>query len=247
MLVSQDDKWVGIESTILSNNRMVVASLSAALFHIWLMLLPANFNSYLRLPPERENLYVNIESVVEKIETKAEDTEMAEKEAQQEVIQNPIPTPIPTPIQNNTQKPKLEQTPQEPQVQNEVEQEVVVDVTPTITAASIRKFIEAETARASNTNDAALSGFSDTFVAPAPQKHKNTKHPSGPLDGGAYKVVKNGVECVQLRMAPQTFDQLTGKYGVISGSGRCKKLNKPIELLDKDGKIKNSDLWEETE
>ena len=243
MLVSQDDKWVGIESTILNNNRMAVACLSAALFHIWLISLPANFNTYAERPFERENLYVNIESAVEKIETKVDDSESTEKEAQEEVIQQPTQKSIQNPIQ----KSKLDEAPEEIQTQSEVKQELTVDVTPTITAASIRKFIEAETARASNTNDAALSGFSDTFVAPAPQKHKNTKHPSGPLDGGAYKVVKNGVECVQLRMAPQTFDQLTGKYGVISGSGRCKKLNKPIELLDKDGKIKNSDLWEETE
>lgn len=243
MLVSQDDKWVGIESTILSDNRMVWAYLSAAFFHIGLMFLPANFDTYVELPRERDNLYVNIESAVEKIETKVDDIESTEKEAPEEVIQQPIQQPIQNPIQ----KSKLEETPEEIQTQSEVEQELLVDVTPTITAASIRKFIEAETARASNTNDAALSGFSDTFVAPAPRTYKNTKHPSGPLDGGAYKVVKNGVECVQLRMAPQTFDQLTGKYGVISGSGRCKKLNKPIELLDKDGKIKNSDLLEETE
>jgi len=212
MLVSQDDKKVGIKLIVPDDKRIVVAFVCAILFHFGLMLVPTNFNSQVRLLPEREDLSVNIVSAVEKTETQADDTETTEKEAQQETIEKP------------TQEPKLESESQVRQAQNqtEAEQELAIDVRPNITSASIS---------------------SDTFVAPAPITRRNTKHPSGPLDGGAYKVVKNGVECVQLQMAPQTLDQVTGKYGAISGSGRCKKLNRPIELLDKDGKIKNSDRW----
>lgn len=138
----------------------------------------------------------------------------------------------PTPLQPSTAT-VLSKTPEPSQ------QSITV---PSINSDVFKEFLRAETNRAISENTEAATEFADTFTPPSNPKLPNIKRDTGPLGGGSYKVRQNGVECESLVMVPQTFDQLT--QGTISTMGKCKDLKKKFDLLDEDGKIKNSDRYD---
>jgi len=132
---------------------------------------------------------------------------------------------------------------------SKVTQEVVVpSATVSLNSDAFQRFLKTETLNALDQNPEAAGEFAESFKAPPKPDISDTDpkvgNLGGPLGGGSFKFRKNGVECQGLRMIPQTFDELTGAVPTISTGGNCKDLKKKIDLLDKDGKIKNSDRYD---
>lgn len=115
---------------------------------------------------------------------------------------------------------------------------------PSINSERFKTFLRQETERALTDNKKGEHEFSSTFIPPARPQIKNKKRETGPLGGGNYKVVKNGIECETLVQTPQTFSELTGTVPLLSGAGNCRDLNKKIDLVDENSKIRNSDRYE---
>ena len=107
----------------------------------------------------------------------------------------------------------------------------------------IKRFAETEVESNLNVDQTRFETFSESFVAPKAKLLKDTEKLANELDGGAYKVRKNGVECVVLKMVPQSFDEMN-TVGTISGSGSCVDKNKKMRLLDDYGKLLNSDRFD---
>ncbi len=112
-------------------------------------------------------------------------------------------------------------------------------VIPSIDSREFRQFIETEVQRNRQLNSEAVDDFSETFQPPVEPKLKDIKQETGSLGGGNYKVRRNGVVCETLTMVPQTFDQINGAN--IRTSGNCKEVKKKFNLVDENGKIRNSD------
>ena len=180
--------------------------------------------------------------------------EPQEKEREQAPTEDPIPQqdqPEP-PSQNvETQNNDVKKTPEpEPEpateliTSSEQTKPSSVILVPSIHSKEFKQFLKSETDGEFSNNPNAAGEFADTFIAPAKPVIKDRKRETGPLDGGNYKVVKNGIECESLVATPQSLDEITGVVPLLSGKGRCRDLNKKIDLLDKDGKIKNSDRYD---
>ncbi len=112
---------------------------------------------------------------------------------------------------------------------------------PSINGDDFQTFLQRETERALSQNKEGEDEFLSTFSPPDTRILKDTKRETGPLGGGNYKVVRNGVECEILVQVPQTLSEITGEVPLLSGAGNCRDLNNKIDLLDKRGQVKNSD------
>lgn len=115
---------------------------------------------------------------------------------------------------------------------------------PSINSPEFRRFLYEETQKTLSREDNSVEKFAETFILLSKPKVKDTKRDNNYFEGGTFNVVRNGIECESLKSTLQSFDELTGVVPRLVTSGKCRKLNKKINLTDKDGKIKNSDRYD---
>jgi len=168
----------------------------------------------------------------------------------------------PEPVEEEVLEPRSSSQPSQPQDPPVVtEEEVISPPSPTlavnnikdsikptialplINSDEVKQFIRAQTQAYIEKTPNAVSNFADTFTPPSNVELENRERVTPVLGGGNYKVRKNGVECETFVAVPLTFSEITGEVPLLSGSGRCKNLKKKIELVDKNGNIKNSNQY----
>lgn len=148
----------------------------------------------------------------------------------------------PTTVKNKSDTLSEEVSPKVMQTQSiltqEQKEEPTTFVIPSVDSESFQQVIKESTKTVISDSQNVLESFANTFVAPTPQAEIEIKDETGPLGGGSYKVRNKDFECETLKMVPQSFDDFNG--GTISTKGKCRRLKSKFNLVDKDGKIRNS-------
>ena len=189
--------------------------------------------------PLIEEVAPDVDPPKEKIEPEVEPQPQQEPQLDKE----PQPVKEPQPQQTTasiTAADVITSQPDEPQPDDQA-----ISV-PSIHSDEFQRFLRSELENETNRNPDGEREFSDSFIAPAKpdisDTNPNVGPLGGPLGGGSFKTRRNGVECENLKMVPQSFDDLTGS--TIRTSGNCKDLNKKIDLVDENGRIRNSDRYD---
>ncbi len=112
---------------------------------------------------------------------------------------------------------------------------------PTLSSEAFKAFTRSEAQAYADQESEAVQVFTDSFIYRPDPDYEDVEAERRPLSGMLSKVRKNNRECVVGRFQAQSFDELIGNIPMVAGTGRCRDLKPKISLVDKNGKIKNSD------
>lgn len=240
--------WENISNSIigklLQTRSMESALVLAVLAHGVLLMLPAFKNDSRISNSTVLNLTLQQEPEIQKVDSELKNNPIEESKIESKAEKKLTEvTPVKVdeqlqPKENTKEDTTLLQSPPLTNSKGEV------PVSRILSYGNIKRFVKSEIQSSNGDSQVEVDEFSNTFLEPKKPEYKDIKREGTSLGGGNYKIRKNGVECESLKMVPQSYDEVHN-YSSILTIGNCVDKNKKIRLLDENGKILNSDRYQE--